>query len=149
MNNGDHFILLIEDNPNDVMLLQRAITRSGLELPHQTVEDGDAAVRYLAGEGEFADRQSHPLPTLVLMDLKLPRRSGFEILEWLRAQPGLQRLPVIVFSSSEQPADIHRAYELGANSYLVKPVRFEELEDILRALHAYWFHFNRAPEAAR
>ena len=142
MNSESPSILLVEDNSNDVMLIRRALGKLGISAVLHIATDGDSAVRYLGGEGEFSDREAHPLPGLVLLDLKLPRRSGFEVIEWLRSQPGLRRLPVVVLSSSEQPADIARAYEAGANSYVVKPVRFDALLEILRAVHAYWFRFN-------
>jgi len=122
VNTSPHTILLVEDDSNDVLLLQRAFRRAGLMHALQIVTDGDQAVSYLNGDGEFADRQAHPLPALVLLDLKLPRRSGLEVLEWLRNQPeNLKALPVIVLTSSRLSEDVDRAYGLGANSYMAKP----------------------------
>jgi CheY-like chemotaxis protein len=141
-------ILLVEDDPNDALLLQRAFRKANLANPIQLVSDGDAAVSYLAGQAPYADRSRHPLPVLVLLDLKLPRRSGHEVLEWLRAQPGLRRLPVVVITSSKESVDVRRAYDLGANSYLVKPVGFDALIEMVKALNLYWLILNQPPEVA-
>ncbi len=140
-------ILLVEDEPDDADLLTRAFRKGGIGNPVRHVEDGDQAVAYLAGHAPYLDRERHPLPTVVLLDLKLPRRSGFEVLEWLRAQPGLRRLPVVVLTSSGQADDVNRAYDLGANSYLVKPAAAAALADMVRTVHAYWIRLNRAAEA--
>ena len=93
-----------------------------------------------------ADREAHPLPTIILLDLKLPRRSGHEVLAWLRARPDLPRIPVVILTSSGESADVRRAYELGANSYLVKPVAFEGLMEMVRTLGVYWMLLNEFPE---
>ena len=103
---------------------------------------------YLAGEGPFADRQRHPFPVLVLLDLKLPRRSGLEVLEWIRAQTGLKRLPVVVLTSSKEATDVNRAYDLGANSYLVKPVGFDSLLELVKSLEVYWLILNQKPDVS-
>src|SRR5947207_15017530 len=108
-------------------MVRRSFTKASLQGTLDVVDDGDKAVAYLAGHGGFADRARHPLPVLLLLDLKLPRRSGLEVLAWVRQQPTLKRLPVVVLTSSEESADINRAYDLGANSYLVKPVAFDAL----------------------
>lgn len=122
MNVPNQTILLVEDDSNDVLLLQRAFRRAGLTHALQVVSDGDQAVAYLGGDGQFADRTKHPLPALILLDLKLPRRSGLEVLEWLRNQPPeIKSLPVIVLTSSRLSEDVDRAYGLGANSYMAKP----------------------------
>lgn len=139
-------ILLVEDDANDVFLLRRAFTKAGIESGLHTVADGEEAVSYLAGEGKFSDRDQHPLPQLVLLDLKLPRRSGLEVLEWVRARPELRRIPVIVLTSSRESRDVNRAYDLGANSYLVKPVSFEDLLSLTQALDRYWVAWNEGPE---
>jgi CheY-like chemotaxis protein len=138
-------ILLVEDDPNDVLLVQRAFRKANITCPLHVVPDGDAAVAYLSGEGAYANRQDAPLPTLILLDLKLPRRTGFEVLTWLRAQPGLKRLPVVVLTSSNELPDINRAYDLGANSYLVKPVAFNHLLEMLKTLDLYWHTVNEHP----
>jgi CheY-like chemotaxis protein len=142
-------ILLVEDEPDDADLLIRAFRKAGIENPVRHVEDGDAAVAYLAGEAPFGNRQESPLPIVVLLDLKLPRRSGFEVLAWLQDQPALRRLPVVVLTSSGQLDDVNRAYDLGANSYLVKPITTAALHDTVRAVHAYWIGLNRPAEIGK
>lgn len=146
MNNANSEILLVEDNPDDVFLLNRAFRRANIANSIQVIEDGEAAVQYLSGQGTYADRQLYPLPILMLLDLKLPRRSGHEVLEWLRQQPGLKRLPVVVLTSSQQDIDIDRAYDLGANSYLVKPVGFDALIEMVKNLNVYWITLNKKPQ---
>jgi CheY-like chemotaxis protein len=143
---GKTTILLAEDDQNDVMLIRRAFTKSHVVNPIACVENGEEAVNYLSGSGLYADRGQHPLPFMMLLDLKLPRMSGHEVLKWLRAQQGLKRLPVVVLTSSREPADINRAYELGANSYLVKPVVFEEFTTLLKQLQVYWLMLSEHPE---
>lgn len=138
-------ILLVEDNGDDALLIQRAFRKIGAASPIRVLTDGEQALAYLGGEGDYADRASHPFPALMLLDLKLPRRSGFEVLEWLRGQPGLRRLPVIVLTSSRESRDIDLAADLGANSYLVKPVHFDDLQELVRALNLYWITFNERP----
>jgi len=138
--------LLAEDDPNDVLLIQRAFQRTHLANPVQVVRDGEEALAYLSGQGAFADRERHPLPVLMLMDLKMPRKTGLEVLAWLRQQPGLKRLPVIVLTSSNQSPDVNRAYELGANSYLVKPAGFDSLLELVKNLDMYWLILNEKPE---
>ncbi len=138
-------ILLAEDDPNDVLLIQRAFQRNHVANPVQVVRDGEEALAYLSGQAPFADRERHPLPVLLLMDLKMPRKSGLEVLAWVRHQPGLKRLPIIVLTSSNQSPDISRAYELGANSYLVKPAGFDSLLDLVKNLDMYWLILNEKP----
>ncbi len=139
-------ILLVEDNPDDVALIQRAFRKANIANPLRVVTDGDAAVAYLAGTGEYADRARYPLPVLVLLDLKLPKRSGHEVLAWLRSQEGLRRLPVAVLTSSREAADVNRAYDLGANAYLQKPVGFEALHELVRTLNLFWLILNEKPD---
>lgn len=135
-------ILLVEDNPDDVILTRRAFRRAGLDAALAVVEDGELAVEYLSGVGRFSDRERHPWPALVLLDLKLPRKPGLEVLQWIRSQPTLHDLPVVVLTSSRQDEDIERAYALGANSYLEKPVEFAALQKLVETLHLYWLRFN-------
>ena len=142
-------ILLVEDNPDDVLLIKRAFKKAGLPHALQVASHGEDAVDYLAGDGGYADREKHPFPSLMLLDLQLPRRSGHEVLEWLRAQEDLRRLPVVVLTSSREPADINRAYDLGANSYLVKPVSFDALLEMVQVLERYWIVLAERPEAPR
>ena len=146
MSDRQGVILLAEDDPNDVLLIQRAFQRTHVANPLQVVRDGEEALAYLSGQGAFADRERHPLPVLMLMDLKMPRKSGLEVLEWVRQQPGLKRLPITVLTSSNQSPDINRAYELGANSYLVKPAGFDSLLELVKNLDMYWLILNEKPE---
>lgn len=138
-------ILLVEDDPNDVLLTQRAFRRANLVNPLQVVQDGEAAVLYLGGQGFYANRDRYPLPIIMLLDLKLPRLSGLEVLEWLQQQPELKRLPVVMLTSSRENADLNRAYDLGANSYLFKPVAFDDLLEMVKALNQYWLILNEKP----
>lgn len=142
-------VLLVEDDPNDIVLTRRAFRKAELPEPIAIVEDGEQAIAYLGATGKFADRRAHPLPDLVLLDLKLPRMPGLEVLAWLRKQPGLHRLPVVVLTSSRETSDVNQAYELGANSYLLKPVTFDGLAKIVSNLDRYWGELNIHPEVER
>lgn len=135
-------ILHVEDDPNDVLLFQRAFKKANLSVNIQSVSDGDKAVAYLSGANGFDDREKFPLPALILLDLKMPRKSGLEVLAWIRGQDKLRRLLVVIFTSSKHDEDINRAYDLGANSYLVKPVGFDMLVDVAKLLHQYWLTVN-------
>ena len=143
-----HTILIVEDNPTDVMLIRRALARLKIANPVQVIADGDRAVDYLSGHDDYADRMQFPLPALVLLDLKLPRRSGLEVPEWVRGQEGLRRVPVVMLTSSRQSDDVNRAYDLGANSYLVKPVEFDGLQEMLGTISTYWIGWNEKPDIA-
>jgi CheY-like chemotaxis protein len=144
----DFIMLLVEDDPNDILLIQRAFAKACLVNPLKVVRDGEEALNYLAGSGEFSDRGRFPLPSLILLDLKLPRKSGLEILQWLRQQPSLKHIPVIVLTSSKESSDVSRAYDLGANSYLVKPVGFEGLLELVKSIGMYWMILNKTPDPA-
>lgn len=139
-------ILLVEDNANDVLLIRRSLGKVGVTAPLVVLSDGEQAQQYLSGDGDYADRHRHPLPRIVLLDLKLPRRGGKEVLEWLRTRPGLRRLPVVVLTSSVERSDIQHCYELGANSYLVKPVQLEELASMMKLVAGYWLEHNQGPD---
>jgi CheY-like chemotaxis protein len=141
-----HTVLLVEDNTTDALMVQRAFKKANLQYPVQVVDDGDKAVAYLSGSDPFHDRDQYPFPVLLLLDLKLPRRSGLEVLEWLKRQPMIKRLPVVVLTSSKENTDINRAYDLGANSYLVKPVDFDPLLEMVKRLGLYWTLTNEKPE---
>ncbi|MGG6240390.1 response regulator [Nodosilinea sp. AN01ver1] len=144
--NPEHTILLVEDNPKDVFLVQRAARKAGIITPLRVVSDGDAALSYLSGIAPYGDRAAYPLPVLVLLDLKLPRRSGAEVLSWIRQQPRLRRLPVVVLTSSREYADINGIYDLGANAYIVKPADLDQLVDILKTLNLHWIIYNEKPQ---
>ena len=128
-------LLYVEDEENDVFFLQRALTRAEVAVRFQSVCDGGKAIAYLAGEAPYAGRD---LPDLVLLDLNLPVHSGFEVLEWLRRQPGLGELPVVVFSSSGRAEDREKARALGASDYLIKPASTLQLVELVRGLDAKW-----------
>jgi CheY-like chemotaxis protein len=123
-----------------------AFKKAGIANPLQVARDGEEAVVYLSGEGEFADRERFPLPVVVLLDLKMPRRSGFSVLKWMREREELKYLPVVVLTASDQAADIRMAYELGANSYLLKPVNFDALYEMVKTLKLYWVVLNQKPQ---
>lgn len=144
MPNGQ-FILLAEDDPNDVLLIQRAFQKAGLRNALKIARDGDQAIDYLGGQGMYADRERFPLPFLLLLDLKMPGTDGFEVLRWVRKEPELKRLLVVVLTSSNLQTDVDRAYELGANSYLVKPVSFDEMVNMIQRFEIYWTEINRTP----
>lgn len=133
-----HTILLVEDDQNDSLLLQRTLSGLQLDKPLQTVTSGELAIAYLDGQQPFNDREQFPLPTLVFLDLKLPGLSGFEVLTWVRQHPRLTKTQVIVLTGSQKSLDVYRAYELGASSYLVKPVRPEDLAELARSLRLPW-----------
>jgi CheY-like chemotaxis protein len=139
-------ILYVEDEETDVVLVEHVFARAGISNPLKTVKDGKEAKDYLAGNEPFKDRTQHPLPALVLLDLNLPYWSGFQVLAWIRQQPRLRRLPVVVFTSSSRPDDIARAYDAGANAYLVKPNGLADLTSLITALRDFWLRHARLPE---
>ena len=149
MNLGNDVILLAEDDRNDILLFQRALGKTRMMNPVHIVRDGQEAIGYLNGEAPFTDRDRYPLPVLLLLDLKMPRKTGFEVLEWVRGKPGLKRLPAVVLTSSNQSADVNKAYDLGANSYLVKPAGFDALLEIVKSLESYWLELNEKPDLGR
>jgi CheY-like chemotaxis protein len=138
-------ILHVEDDSNDVLLLKHACDYAGVPLDVQTVDDGDQAIAYLSGIGKFADRKRFPFPALVLLDLRMPRMTGFELLDWMRGQGNLRKLPVVVLTCSQHEMDIERAYVSGANSFLIKPVAFADLVQLVKRLCNYWFELNLLP----
>lgn len=139
-------ILLVEDNLKDVALVQRAFRKAQISTPLQVVTDGEQAIAYLQGESPYHDRTQYPLPVLILLDLKLPRRSGTEVLSWLRQQPGLRRIPVVMLTASREEVDVNQTYDLGVNAYIVKPVSFDNLVKILETLNAHWLMLNEKPQ---
>jgi len=142
-------ILLVEDRDDDVFLVRRAFEKAGLSNPFQVAHDGEEAIAYLSGEGKFSNRSEFPLPWLVLLDLKMPKVDGFEVLRWIRSQPSLSRLIVLVLTSSEYMKDVDEAYKLGANSFLVKPLDFENAVQMGELIRRYWIGFNRFPDSER
>jgi CheY-like chemotaxis protein len=138
-------ILLVEDNADDVLFFERAFRTISVEASLRIVTDGASAIDYLMGEGQYADRAAHPLPALVLLDVKLPAASGFVVLRWLREQPLLRRLPVVMLSSSSQEEDVALAYDLGVNSYIIKPSGLKQVAEVAKQIEAYWLTLNRRP----
>jgi CheY-like chemotaxis protein len=138
-------ILHIEDDPNDALLFQHACQKAGVNFRLQSIHDGDEAIAYLRCAEGSPDRIANPLPQLILLDLKMPRLSGFDVLAWLRGGNNFKKLPVIVLTSSNHEADIKRAYDLGANSYLVKPVGFDALVEVAKTIQSYWTTLNETP----
>ena len=143
----NNVILHVEDDPNDVTLVGLAFRKAKMENQLVVVNDGEQAVNYLSGEGNYSDRANYPVPALMLLDLKLPRKSGLEVLAWTRSQPQpqLRRLLVVMLTSSNQPHDIDTAYDLGANSYLVKPGDLGVLTELVRTIQQYWLGYNMKP----
>jgi CheY-like chemotaxis protein len=139
----DRAILLVEDNEDDVFLMKRALKEAGVTNPLQIVEDGQEAVDYLNGSGQFSDRARYPLPAVVFLDLKLPLRSGHDVLAWVRSQKEFASLVVVVLTSSEEASDVNKSYKLGANSYLVKPPTAEQLLSMAKAFKWYWLQCNK------
>lgn len=135
-------ILLVEDDPNDVLLIQRAFRKARLLNPVHVVNDGADAETYLRGNGDYGEVGEYRDPALVLLDLKLPGRSGHEVLRWIRSQPHLSQIPVVVLTASREDTDIERAYALGANSYLQKPASFDRLLEMVDTLNLYWMVMN-------
>lgn len=140
-------ILLVEDSDDDVFLMKRTLSAAGVLNPVHVVTDGEQAVDYLAGNGAFADRSTHPLPAVVFLDLKLPLLSGHEVLAWIRAQSALESLLVIVLTSSDEPSDLRRAYSLGASSYLTKPLTPKQLVTLAEAFNWTWVKYGERDAA--
>jgi DNA-binding response OmpR family regulator len=138
-------ILLVEDDQNDVFFLRYAFEAADIQNPLQVVFDGQEAINYLAGKDKYADRRHFPLPCLVLLDLKLPGKMGNDVLRWMRDQPQLSHLLVIMLTSSSDLNDVDGAYECGAQSYLVKPLSMEKRLEMARAIKTYWLELNEFP----
>jgi CheY-like chemotaxis protein len=130
----DPKVLIVDDSENDALLMRTVFQRAGFVQPLQFARDGSEAIAYLRGDGAYRDRKRFPLPTAVLLDLNMPRINGFEVLTWIRQQPTLKRLRVYILSASNRAEDIQRAYDLGANSYLVKPGNLDGLMNLAKCL---------------
>ncbi len=139
-------ILYAEDEENDTFFLQRAFKQAGIPNTLVTVPDGQEALDYCLGHGPYANRDEHPLPCLMLLDLNMPKKSGLEVLQGIRLEPSVRTLPVIVLTSSLQDSDIHRAYLNGANAYLAKPSQPDGLLAIAKAIQDFWLSQNRLAE---
>lgn len=136
-------ILLVEDDENDVFFFERAVQIIGISNPVHVVKDGLQALDYLSGAGLYADRDQHPFPSAIVLDLNLPRKHGLEVLKWIRQKPQWAGLPVVVLTSSSSELDVTVAYRLGANSFFVKPTDPDQLAELLKVIHDYWFKWSR------
>jgi CheY-like chemotaxis protein len=141
-------ILLVEDSEDDVFLMKRALRGAGVSNRVLVVTDGEQATSYLAGEKEYGDRAMFPIPAVVFLDLKLPLRSGHEVLGWIRGRKDLESLVVVVLTSSDEPSDLRRAYSLGANSYLVKPLTPQQLTSLADAFNWSWLKYDKPKDTA-
>jgi len=142
-------ILLVEDEVNDVYFMKRAFKEAGILHSVHVAENGQEAMDYLGGEGRHADRGQFPLPCLILLDLKLPRVEGLEVLKWIREQPGLRNIIVVVLTSSRMESDLAKAYRYGANAYLVKPSTPPDLLKMVIVIKQFWLELNSAPSLAK
>ena len=141
-------ILLVEDSNNDAQLMMRAFRRPGVENRVRLAHDGEEAMAYLAGLGKYADREKNPLPAVILLDLNLPKFNGYQLMLWLRTQPEIKRIPVVVLTESHDPAAINRAYDAGASSYLVKPDTSADFCAVADLVQSYWITLNEKPRLA-
>jgi len=140
-------VLYVEGDDNDVVLMRHAWKRVGVLHPLQVATDGDVALRYLSGIEPYADRVAHPLPCLALIDLKLAKGSGFDLLKWIRVVPAIHTLPVVVLSSSSLEVDVHTAYALGVNGYVEKPPTFDGWRALVASVNEFWLtHAETPPE---
>jgi CheY-like chemotaxis protein len=142
-------ILLVDDNDADVLLTRQAFTAARITNPLFWVSGGEEAVLYLEGFGPFSNRAEFPLPHLVLLDLHMPKINGFRVLKWVRGHEHFKSLPIIVLSDSSSEQDVTKAYQLGANSYLVKPTDFDGLCSMMQATASFWLHHSLGPELKR
>ena len=131
-------LLLVDDNPDELLLMQIGLKHAGVDLPQVTAESGEAALDYLLGRGRHAGRDIRDLPRLVLMDLNMPGKSGIDVLREVRAMPALAGLRVVIFSSSDEPDEIVSAHDHGANSFICKPLTASGMKDVIRQLRARW-----------
>lgn len=135
---GRTSILVVEDDAADAFFLEKAFERVLANCAVHRVPDGEAAIAFLEGTGPYTNRAAFPLPTVILLDLRMPRMDGFEFLKWLRARPELRLIPTVVYSASENPSDVRRAYEMGANSFLQKRLSMHAVQETMRSFARYW-----------
>ena len=138
MKNGIPTLLVAEDDENDFLFLGLAFSKANVQIELRRVSNGDEAIEYLAGENHFADRTAHPLPRMIILDLKMPSADGFDVLVWLRDQESLKNLPAVVLSNSDYPGDIEQARALGAKAYLVKPLACDGYATVVQAVLDLW-----------
>jgi CheY-like chemotaxis protein len=135
-------ILHVEDNQDDQFFLKRALTEAGIENTIHVVDDGQKAIDYLSSQGPYADREEYPIPCLVILDLKLPKVHGLDVLKWIRAHKEFKSIVVVILSSSPLRNDVDTAYEIGVNSFVVKPISAEQMAHIGRLMKEYWLEIN-------
>jgi two-component system, response regulator len=139
-------ILLVEDNPNDVELALHALKKNNLVNRIQVVRDGEEALDYVFCKGSFADRDIRLIPKVILLDLKLPKIDGIEVLKQIKSSPATQSIPVVVLTTSREERDVLESYRLGVNSYILKPVDFDQFVDSVRQIGFYWMLLNQHPK---
>lgn len=130
-------VLIAEDEENDVFLYERGFQKIGID-NYRIVRDGEQAIEYLRGRGQFSDRERFPFPNWLMLDLKMPRVDGFQVLQWIKDNPSCKVVPTVIFSSSRQPGDVARCYDYGVNAFFVKPVRMEEMVKTLALIENFW-----------
>jgi CheY-like chemotaxis protein len=141
--------MVVDDSDNDLLLMRRAFAKAGFDLPYQMVNGGDEAISYLCGDGKYADRDRFPLPTVILLDLNMPGTSGFDVIRWVRGHRSFQHLCIVILSASMRKEDVETSFDMGANSFLVKPADLLELIELMKTLRT-WLHvdqFAAVPEA--
>jgi CheY-like chemotaxis protein len=146
---GDALFLLVDDNEDDIRLMRRAFTQGRVINPLQIVRSGEEAIEYLIGKERYANRGEYPLPALVLLDIRMPGLDGLDVLQWIRLQPDLREVSVVMLTCSDDVRDVNKAYQLGADSFLVKPLDFERFAEISQALAGYWAWMDKTPEPQR
>jgi CheY-like chemotaxis protein len=142
-------ILLVEDSEDNVFLVRHAMRKAGVTTPLEVVTSGEQALEYLGGSNGYSDWKQFPLPVIVLLDLKMPGMSGFDVLKWIRQRPGLKALRVAMLTSSDMPSEIKLAHDLGANIFLTKPVQLERLIQIMGTLNEHWLRQSQSPAVTR
>jgi len=142
---SNHLILMAEDDADDQLLVQEAFAECGVKEQIRFVANGEELLDYLMGRGPYAVARTAPRPGLILLDLNMPRKDGREALKEIRAHPGLRQVPIVVFTTSRADTDIRTVYELGANSFITKPARFEALVEVMKVLSQYWFRTVELP----
>jgi CheY-like chemotaxis protein len=139
-------LLIAEDSQDDAFFLHRAIEKTDAPITPRFVSDGEEVIEYLSGKNHFADREKYPMPALIILDIEMPRKSGLEVLRWLKSHDALRKMPVVMLSSSDRQEDVERAYSLGANAYMVKPLGSARLRELVRAIDTYWRDFCMLPD---
>jgi CheY-like chemotaxis protein len=142
-------ILIVDDSDDDITVVRKAFQKAYIPNPIYAVKCGEEAIAYFKGEGRYSNRDEYPLPDLLLLDLKMPGIDGFEVLRWIRQQPTLSATRVVVLTGSDHIRDVNQAYQLGTNSFMVKPGDFENYIELGKSLGKYWLHQSKAPEISR